>query len=696
MPLTGRGRNQKTGHHGECLQVATTEPTRADHTDPGPEAGPRIRQPERPRHEHGRAPSPDRRPDHGPDRSPSGHGRDQARGHGTSTAEAKKPAEHPEPAGPSESAEPSEPAQQAQPTKSSRLTSALTALREWIVRHPILFVTAVSGVLHIAWFFTFANSGGDLAAQDAWAEFVGRHPDSAYNLAWYGGMHPVSYSVVSPYLMSVLGVRTTMMVSGTLSAALLTLILVRSRPVRNPLWPALAGVYALLCNAASGRVTYGLGTVFALGAVAVVFCWPHRWRYKRWAKALCAAPLTALATMASPVAGLFVGLVAVALFLQKRRPGAWALGLAPAIVVAVSAWLFPFSGTQPMSFGSAVLPLASAIVVFAVVPRAWTTIRITSAVYALGVLLVWLISSQIGSNITRLPMLFAGVVMLAALPFTVPRSRKWYTIVLAFVGFVSWIGFKSVDDVVHTTPTASWTRELAPLVNELQEVGAEKGRVEVVPARSHREASALAPYVNLARGWNRQADMERNPLFYDDTLNSANYYEWLKRWAVHFVVLPKDEPDGDGGERERELVQRGQPYLTQIWGDANWQLFKVNDPAPMAEPHAVVERAGQNEWTMKVTRPGRILVRIPYSPWLSIVDEDGNKVERPQETEASKNRADEDSPKTYDNVNGCLTETEEDADGDKWTMLVAPKTGIYRLAAPYTLPRGTPCPDELK
>ena len=52
------------------------------------------------------------------------------------------------------------------------------------------------------WFFFFANSGGDLAAQDAWAEFVGRHPDSAYNLAWYGGMHPVSYSVVSPYLMS--------------------------------------------------------------------------------------------------------------------------------------------------------------------------------------------------------------------------------------------------------------------------------------------------------------------------------------------------------------------------------------------------------------------------------------------------------------------------------------------------------------
>ncbi|MEV7071298.1 MFS transporter [Streptomyces sp. NPDC091972] len=616
--------------------MATAEPTRADDTDPGPGTGPRIGVPA----------------DSGADAGGAPKG---VRG---------------------------------------RTWSALLALRERLLRHPVLSMTALSGVLHIVWFFTFANSGGDLAAQDAWAEFVGRHPDSAYNLAWYGGMHPVSYSVVSPYLMSVLGVRTTMMLAGTVSAGLLTLVLIRSRSVRNPLWASLAGVYAFLCNAASGRVTFGLGTVFALGAVAVVFCWPHRWRYKRWAKAACAAPLAALATMASPVAGLFVGLVAVALFLQKRRPGAWALGLAPTAVVALSAWLFPFAGTQPMKIASVLLPLVYGVLVFLLVPREWTTVRITAGVYSLSVVLVWLVSSQIGSNISRLSMLFAGVALAAALPFTVPRSRKWYAVVVAFAGFTVWIGFKSVDDVVHTTPTASWARELAPLVNELQEVGAEKGRVEVVPAASHREASALAPYVNLARGWNRQADMERNPLFYDDTLNSANYHEWLQRWAVHFVVVPKDEPDGDGGERERELVQRGMPYLRQIWGDANWQLFRVTDPAPLASPNTVVDRAAQGEMTMRVKKAGRILIRIPYSPWLSIVDAEGKKVQPPQETDESKER--DASPKVFENVNGCLMETPEDADGDKWTMLLAPRAGTYRLAAPYTVPRGTPCPDELK
>ncbi|WP_280879127.1 MFS transporter [Streptomyces pseudovenezuelae] len=624
--------------------MATAEPTRADDADPGPVTGPRIRVP---------VAQP----------APSNTGRE---GDDPSTV---------------------------RPT--GRAAAAVQALRERFLRHPVLSFTALSGVLHIAWFFTFANSGGDLAAQDAWAEFVGRHPDSAYNLAWYGGMHPVSYSMVSPYLMSVLGVRTTMMIAGTVSAGLLTLILLRSRSVKNPLWASLAGVFAFLCNAASGRVTFGLGTVFALGAVAVVFCWPHRWRYKRWAKALCAAPLAALATMASPVAGLFVGLVAVALFLQKRRPGAWALGIAPAVVVAVSAWLFPFSGTQPMKFASVILPFTSAVLVFALVPKEWKTVRLTSAVYGLSILGVWLVSSQIGSNITRLAMLFAGVALVAALPFMVPRSRTWYVTVLAIVGFTFWIGFKSVDDVVITTPTASWARELAPLVNELQEVGAEKGRVEVVPAASHREASALAPYVNLARGWNRQADMERNPLFYDDTLNSANYHEWLQRWAVHFVVLPKDQPDGDGGARERELVQRGMPYLKQIWGDANWQLFQVTDPTPLADAPATVDRADQGELTIEVKTPGRVLIRVPYSPWLGLVDAKGKGVKPPQETQASKHR-DDGTPKSFDNVNGCLMQTEEDDKGDKWTILVAPKAGTYRLGAPYQLPRGTPCPDELK
>lgn len=573
----------------------------------------------------------------------------------------------------------------------------LLTRRQRLLRHPVTIATAAAAVTHVLWFFFFANSGGDIAAQDAWAEFVGRHPGTAYNLAWYGGMHPVSYSVVSPYLMSLLGVRTTMMIVGTVSAALTALILVRVRAVRNPVACSLAGAFAYLCNALSGRVTFGLGMMFALGAVAAVFCWPHRWRYRRWAKAAVAAPLAGLATAGSPVAGLFLGVVAAALFLNKRRPGAYALGLAPVLVVALSSWLFPFSGTQPMSVGTLSLPFLFSVLVFVLVPKDWASVRTAAAVYGVGTLLTYVVDSQIGSNVSRMAMLFAGVVLLAALPYTAPRSRRWYALVLAFVGLNFWIGFKGVDDIVRTAPTASWSRELAPLVNQLQRARAERGRVEVVPASSHREASALAPYVNLARGWNRQADMKRNPIFYDDTLNAVNYRQWLDRWAVHYVVLPEGSPDSSGAVQEAALVAKGQPYLKEIWGDANWTLYRVLDPAPMADPPATVERAGADKLTIRVQAAGRVLIRIPYSPWLALVDDEGRSVERPQETEESKRRSEQDgdAEKSFENLHGCLIKVEEDLEGDEWTELLAPGPGVYRLAAPYQFRPGTPCPEEL-
>lgn len=579
--------------------------------------------------------------------------------------------------------------------------------RVWAaLRRPVPAALASAAVLHLLWVALLANSGGDLAAQDAWAEFALQHPDSAYNLAWYGGMHPVSYSVISPYLMAVLGVRSTMVIAGTLSAGLLALLLVRSRSVARPMWPTLYGAFALVCNAISGRVTFGLGAMFGLAAVAVIFAWPVRWRSRHWhhrtGRFLLAALLSGVSTMASPVAGLFVGIVAAALWLTKRRPAAYALGVTPTLVVALSAWLFPFSGEQPMSFGSAVLPLIAGLTAWLLSPADWRTVRVGAALYSLGVVLTWLIPSQIGTNIARLGMIFGGVVVIAAL--TQPRIRlartewrttrtgqRWTALVLSLATITVWQLVKTADDVIHTTPSASWARELAPLVDRLKREDADRGRVEVVPVRSHRESSALAPYVNLARGWNRQRDLDRNPIFYgENTLTPTSYHEWLKRWAVHFVVLPADNPD-QGAEKESRLLQDSKlPYLRQVWSDANWKLYEVKDPTQLADPPATVERAGADQLVLKVRKSGPVLIRIPYSPWLGLVDSKGRSVHAPK-----ADRQDE----LPVNRQGCLTNQVEGAvEGqpqDEWTVLHAPRPGVYRIAGKYQLPRGTPCPEEM-
>ncbi len=558
---------------------------------------------------------------------------------------------------------------------------------------PVVAATLFAAVLHLLWLWLIANGGGDLAAQDAWAEFAGRHPGSAYNLAWYGGMHPVSYSVISPYLMAVLGVRTTLILSGVASATVLALILVRSDAVRRPMAPALWGAFSFACNAASGRVTFALGTLFALCAVAAVWSCPARWRRRRRLRGAVVALLSALATAGSPVAGLFLWVVAAALLLNRRRALGLAIAVPPPVVVGLSVLFFPFQGVQPMPLVSVLFPLAAVVGVRWLAPPSWRAVRRCAEVYGLGILLTWAIPSQVGSNVERLSLLFGGVVLLALAPLVARGTRRFTVLVAAFVVVAGWQIGKPAYDVVATKPDAAWAHQLAPLVHQLKSVDADRGRVEVVPVRSHREASALMPYVNLARGWNRQADTDRNPLFYrEGGLTRTTYHDWLRRWAVRYVVLPTDEDPDPAAREEARLVRSGLPYLRTVWADANWRLYRVVDPVPLAAPPAQGARAQAGGLTVKVRKPGAVLVRVPWSPWLGLVDAEGGRIAPPRRVGANRH--------------GCLRPAapepveqpptshgdDEQPTTDQWTMLQAPHAGTYRIAAPYELPRGTPCP----
>ncbi|MBW8480926.1 MFS transporter [Actinomadura sp. PM05-2] len=520
----------------------------------------------------------------------------------------------------------------------------------------MLAATLLSAALHAVWALFLARDGGDLAAQSAWTYFVGRHPGAAYNLSWYGGVHPASYSVLSPYVMSWFGIRTVAVIAGTLSATMLARLLVHLRvPALMP--AALWGALATWCNAASGRVTFGLGLVFALAAVQMAFT-------VRGTPPLRAAGmfgLSLLATLASPVAGLFIMVVAAALFLTGRRRAGLMLALAPPLVVGVTTVLFPFTGVQPIGFATVVLPaITSVVAVLLCAPREWTVVRVGAGVYLLGIALTWLVPSPIGSNVERLSLLFGGVVLLTAVART-HHLAKLGVLCAAFIVTGAWMVVKPVDDVIHTRPANVTAANSGGLKAELDRLGARRTRIEVVPLRSHWESAGLTRHYILARGWNRQVDAERHALFYEDgALTPASYHAWLRKWSVGFVVLPEQEVE-KAGKDEAALIERGQPYLRPVWSDDYWRLYRVADPVPLVALPSTVARVDAAELAVDVPAAGVTTLRIAWSPWLNV---------RGGGTAG----------------HGCL-----ERDGD-FVRLHAPGPGRYTVSARYGAPRGTPCP----
>ncbi|MFJ9040353.1 hypothetical protein ACIRF8_27700 [Streptomyces sp. NPDC102406] len=502
-----------------------------------------------------------------------------------------------------------------------------------------LLVTACAVPLYGLWWAVFATGGGDLAAQVAWAEFARQYPGYAYNLFWYGGLHTANYSVISPYVMAAIGVVPMTLLSGLASSWFAGALMLHSK-LRRPLAPALVAAFCLWCQVVSGRSTFMLGVTFGLAAVVVLVggqgdlgAQGRQGGLRVAASALCAT----VSTMASPVAGLFLVVVGAACLLTRDWRRAASLLAPPVVVVAVTTWLFPFKGVQPMPFGRIWPPVLLCAVILLTAPRAWRLLRWGAAVYALGVVLTFFVTSPIGTNVERLTELAAPASLLAIAaywshraadgsptggPFTPRRLRA--VCVLALALSLTWLSGKTIADIGANTKVPAWAVQTSGVVNELKRLGASRTRVEVVPARDHREAAILAPYINMARGWNRQADVERGPLFYDGhggtdvpegSFTSASYRAWLDHWAVGFVVLPKGAPDGPA-KLEHALVMSEPPYLKRVWHDANWQIYRVRDAVPLVDPPASVASSDGANLIVSMPKAGTVTVRIAYSPWL--------------------------------------------------------------------------------
>ncbi|WP_330465892.1 hypothetical protein [Micromonospora zamorensis] len=494
----------------------------------------------------------------------------------------------------------------------------------------VVWVAATGAAVVLAAAFLLApRMGTDLAAQVARAEFADRYGAAPIDLGWYGGVNQYGYSLFTARLGALIGMRPLGAVAAVLGAAALGWLFVRGR-ARRPLLAGVLGAVVLVGNLASGRVTFAVGLAFGLLALCAV----SAERPPRPLRLALAAGCAALATAASPVAGLFTGLAGAALLLAALRrsdgpgralPGGWrserplaegfVLAVAPAVTLAPIALLFGNGGTQPYSAESMRINVALAVLVAVVLPRRRRVLRVGALLTVLLLVGAYYVPSPIGSNALRLPLLFALPVLAGYAPLPGP----WLAGLLAAT--VWWQSPVMLSDVTRAGAAESAPAFYRPLVAELDR-RQPVGRVEVVPLRDHWESAYLPPTVPLARGWERQVDSDRNALFYDGTLSAQTYEQWLRDQAVTYVVVAPDAPADRWGRDEAALIRGDLPYLREVWRDPTWRLYEVVDPTPLVGAPGRLVTADRGAVRLTAT-PGDVPVKVRWSRWLSLDGPDG-------------------------------------------------------------------------
>jgi hypothetical protein len=465
-------------------------------------------------------------------------------------------------------------------------------------RSPGVVVAGSIAVVIAVGYLLAAPMGRDLSAQLAHAQLARQHWPVLLDLRWYGGFDPVGYSVLSPPVMALLGVRLTTALAYVASVVLFAALLKRTA-VTRPLLGAIAGAVCLAGNLVVTRTPFTLGLAVALGALVALVS----------GRLLIAAVLSVLAALCSPVAGLFLGVAGGALFLAGQRRGGMTVataGLVPTIVVGFA---FGNSGYQTFALKQALIGFLVCLVVAGICWR--TPVVRWGALLSAGLIAgAYLIPTPVGTTATRLPELFAAPIIVAV------ASVPLVGVIAATAAVGLLLPPVSVTEVLERGDPALSTNYYAPLLDQLRARGV-AGPIEVVPTRRRGEAALVAPVVAIAKGWSRQIDTGTSPIFYDGTLDADTYRKWLDDNAVSYVALSNGPYDWAASD-EATLVRGGLAYLQPVWSDPTWTLYAVANSAPViSSPGRVIARDPVS-LTVSLPEPGEYVVRVHWSRYLSV------------------------------------------------------------------------------
>jgi hypothetical protein len=475
------------------------------------------------------------------------------------------------------------------------MTTRVRPDRSWAA--PIVLAAAAASL-----YLILQPMSADLAAQTYRVTLFRQHGLTLWDGQWYGGHHIPGYSVLFPPVAALVGVRWAGAIAAVAAAWLFAVLTRREFGDRARLgasWFAFSTFTTLL----SGRLAFGFGMTMGLAALLALQ------RDKR----VLGIALGVLTALSSPVAGVFLALAGAAWWLGTRRGAAAALVAAAVLPVAGLSILFPEGGVEPFSLGAYWPAPACALIGYFVIPREEKVLRAGVWVFLFVATAAFFISSPLGSNVMRLGPLVAGP--LAACAFLHRRPR----VLLALVVPLLWWQWSAAYKDVHTASKdpavhAAYFQPLLGFLRVHQNPSAVPARVEIPFTRDHWEAAYVAPYVPLARGWERQLDTSVDKLFYQRPLTAKRYHTWLHQLGVKWVALPDSELDYSS-QQEAALIRSGLPYLRLVWSSAHWSVYRVTDAQPLAKGSATLVAQTATSETLYAHRPGRTLLHVRYTPY---------------------------------------------------------------------------------
>jgi hypothetical protein len=505
-----------------------------------------------------------------------------------------------------------------------------TRLREWWAEPGARRVVAAAGPALLA--LTLATvatvlgwSGVDQAAQAYRVEQVRLHGLVLWDSGWYGGNYPLSYSAIFPLIAALITLQVAAVAAAT-AATYCFDRLVTGYLGRRPLGSWYFAISTVL-QVAIGQLPFLAGEALGLGALLALT------RNRRG----LAVALAVLSALCSPLAAAFLAMACVVWALANRGRRRWLIVTAIGSVAVVGLISLVFPGEGPFPFPWTGLVIVELLCVLVLTPLVRTTraVRVGAVAYGAACLLSFAIPNPLGGNAPRLAASI-GIPLLACFltaPSTVAHRLsapqlfgrrvlvppRWRTAaILLLVPFAVW-QWAPGEKVTPGSEPAAQKAFYAPLLAELHAIDPGPTRVEIPPTEQHWEAAYVAPYLSLARGWERQLDIADNPIFYQQgALTPRSYTTWLILNGVSWVALPSTQLDY-AAQAEGQLLQSGAVRNLQlVWVNSNWTLWRVaNSPGLLTGPGRLTE-LGPDRVDVTATAAGLITLRIRYTHYWTV------------------------------------------------------------------------------